>query len=344
MDKLEHYLDQVCRSIGGPKSLRQHVRQELREHLLDAAAEHKAARLSEEAALDWAVEDFGGPEEVRAGLEEAHGHRLLPVVIDRAMQWKERTMRARWLWTTWAHLALAGVIALEVLWLTFAVIFLVPKFQRLMRDGMIDRAILEEHGVAWMASFLGGLNQVGGHYTTWLLLLAVVVCGLFEWRVRSENKSFIRLSAWGTLAVGLMVAAVLTAGSLVVPYMLAAPESGRIARPFAMQQIASIDTSLAALEQALAKQDWASVQRHAGRAAEALDVLAAAGPAVGSLTPRYGPPDSEELRAQLKSAGGCLSEAREAAREKDADRVGAAVRKFRALYEPVGKAATSPRG
>ena len=40
MDKLEQYLDQVCRGIAGPRSLRQHVRQELREHLLDAAAAH----------------------------------------------------------------------------------------------------------------------------------------------------------------------------------------------------------------------------------------------------------------------------------------------------------------
>jgi hypothetical protein len=100
MDKLEHYLDQICRNIGGPKSLRQHVRQELREHLLDAAAEHRAAGLSEEKALDRAIEDFGGPEEVRSGLEETHGYRLLPVVIDKAMQWKERTMRAKWLWMT----------------------------------------------------------------------------------------------------------------------------------------------------------------------------------------------------------------------------------------------------
>jgi hypothetical protein len=96
-----------------------------------------------------------------------------------------------------------------------------------------------------------------------------------------------------------------------------------------MQQVASIDTSVAALEQALAKQDWASVQRHAGQAAETLDVRLAAGPAVGSLALRCGSPDSKELRAQLKSTGRCLSEAREAAREKDAGRVGAAVRKFR---------------
>src|SRR5438874_12916690 len=129
MDKLEHYLDQVCRSIGGPRPLRQHVRLELREHLRDAAAEYKAAGLSEEAALDKALEDFGGPEQLRSELEATHGHRLLPVVIDKAMQWKEMTMRAKWLWATWAYVALAAVIAVGVLWITFANVFLVPKFQ-----------------------------------------------------------------------------------------------------------------------------------------------------------------------------------------------------------------------
>jgi hypothetical protein len=74
MDKLEHYLDQVCRSVGGPRSLRQHIRQELREHLRDAMAEHKAAGLSEEQALDRALEEFGKPEDVRSELEATHGH------------------------------------------------------------------------------------------------------------------------------------------------------------------------------------------------------------------------------------------------------------------------------
>jgi hypothetical protein len=341
MDKLEHFLDQICRSIGGPKSLRQHVRQELREHLLDAAAEHRAVGMSEADALDRAVEDFGGPEEVRLGLEETHGHRLLPVVIDKAMQWKERTMRAKWLWTTWAHLALAGVIALEVMWLTFANIFLVPKFKKLMHDGMIDPAILEQQGWTWVASFLENLSYVGGHYTTWLLLLTIVVCGLFEWRVRSENKSFIRLSCWGTAAVGLMVIGILTAGSLVIPYQLAAPAMGRMARPFAMQQIASIDTSIAAIEQALAKKNWESIQEHANRASEALDRLVSAAPAVYSLTPEHGPPSLEELRTQLKAANGCLSEAQQAAQEKNEAQVKAAMQKFHSFYRPAGRATKS---
>src|SRR5437763_2226988 len=105
MDKLEHYLDQVCRGIGGPRALRQHVRQELREHLRDAAAEYKAAGLSEGEALDRALEDFGGPEEVRSGLGATHGHRLLPVVIGKGMRWQEGSMKAKWLWTSVAYLA-----------------------------------------------------------------------------------------------------------------------------------------------------------------------------------------------------------------------------------------------
>ena len=114
MDKLEHYLDQVCRSIGGPRPLRQHVRQELREHLLDAVALHRAAGMSEEDALSKALEEFGKPEEVRSELEATHGQRMMAVVIDKAMQWKEVTMKAKWLWTTWAYLGLAVVIVLEV--------------------------------------------------------------------------------------------------------------------------------------------------------------------------------------------------------------------------------------
>src|SRR5438105_3029435 len=101
MDKLDEYVDQVCRRMGGPRSLRQHVRQELAEHLRDAAAVHRAAGLSEEEARNLALEDFGKPDEVRTELEATHGHRLMAVVIDKAIEWKEMTMKAKWLWASW---------------------------------------------------------------------------------------------------------------------------------------------------------------------------------------------------------------------------------------------------
>src|SRR5207253_3000158 len=270
MDKLEQYLDQVCRSIGGPRSLRQHIRQELGEHLRDAVAEHRAAGMSEPEAIDRALADFGGPEQVRAELEATHGHRLLPVVIDKAMQWKEKTMKAKWLWLTWAHLMLVLVIALEVLTLTFAVMFLVPKLERIMHDGMIVRAVFNERGMRWIPAFLRNLNQVGEH-TTWIILGVALVGILFEWRVRSENKSLSRLSALGTAAMGLMVAVVLTAGALTLSFFLGLPAMDRIAAPFGIEQMASIDTSVSAIERALPKKDWEAMQENANRASRSVN-------------------------------------------------------------------------
>jgi hypothetical protein len=342
MDKLEHYLDQVCRRIGGPWSLRQHVRQELREHLLDAVAQHKAAGLSEAEALERALEEFGKAEEVRSDLEATHGQRLMAVVIDKALQWKEMTMKAKWLWMTWAHLGLAVVIVLEVLFIAFNVVFIVPRFQKLMHDGIIDPAMVEEAGASWMPAFLNGLNYVGGHYTTFLLLGAAVACGLFEWRVKSEHKPFIRLAALGTAAVGLMVVIMLMAGSLVVSFCLGVPATGRIVRPFALQQVATIDTSVSALEQALAKKDWEAMQENAERASQALGYLAKAGPAVPALARWNEPPSAEELRAHVQAASQSLAEVQQAVRDKEIGRLKTALQKLHQAFAPVREAAKRP--
>src|ERR1700722_6258166 len=223
MDKLEQYLDRVCRSVGGPRSLRQHIRQELREHLLDAVAQHRSGGLSEDAALEKALEEFGEPEDVRSELEATHGHRMMAVVIDKAMQWQEATMKAKWLWMTWAFLAVALVIALEVLFIACAVIFILPMFEKLMHDRLIDPAGLQERGMSGMPAFLIGLQGAFRKYTMWLFLLAVPACALFEWRVRSENKPFVRLSAMGPLAGGLMVGVCLTAAGLVFSFFGGGP-------------------------------------------------------------------------------------------------------------------------
>jgi len=127
-------------------------------------------------------------------------------------------MRAKWLWTTWAHLALLLVVTLEVLFITFTVLFIIPKFQRLVLDGIIDPAIVDGSNVSWMPAFLNRLRGITGPYTTFMVLGAVAAWGLFEWRVRSENKSFMRLSALGTVVVGLMMVVWLTAGSLVISF------------------------------------------------------------------------------------------------------------------------------
>src|SRR5262249_48078687 len=155
---------------------------------------------------------------------------------------------AKWLWTTWAYLGVVLVIALEVLFILFNVVFLIPKYQKLRHDGIIDPAIDEEQGVSWMHRFLTGLMAVVDHLSILYLLIPMAVWGLFEWRVKSENKPFIRLAVLGTVAVGLMVVVMLTAGSQIVSFYLGVPAVGRMTRPFAVEQVSTIDTSVSALE------------------------------------------------------------------------------------------------
>jgi hypothetical protein len=340
MDKLERYLDQVCRGIGGPRSLRQHIRRELREHLQDAAAGHRAAGRPEEEALARALEDFGGPEQVRSELEATHGHRLMTLVVDRAMQWKEMTLKARWLWASWSHLALLGVIALEVFWIAFVAYFIVPKFKHLMFLGLVDPLILDKSAVSWMPAFLGRLERAVQNAPIWALL-AAAAWGLFEWLVRGENKSFMRLSALGTAAAGLMIVIILAAGSLLIPFCLGASAAFEMARPFALQQIAIIDASVGELERGLTRQDWEAMHEQADLASRAIVRLAGPGPALHSLGSPQKPPNVEELRSQLEATNDRLREAQDAIREKDPERLKAALQKFRESYGPVREAATA---
>jgi hypothetical protein len=240
MEKLERYLDQVCRSIGGPRSMRQHLRRELREHLLDAVARQQANGLSPEAALDRALAEFGGPDEMRLELESAHGHRMVALLLDKAMQWKEMTMKAKWLWASWAYLALVLVIALEVSFITCTLLFILPKFQLFLRDGLLDPALSEQ--VPRMLGFLSSLSSFTDSYTTLLVVLAAVAWGVFEWRVRGENKPLIRISALGTVAVALMVIVWLTAASLLIPFCLGVPAKAKLTRAPSHDRISPDDT------------------------------------------------------------------------------------------------------
>lgn len=96
MRDIESYLDQVCRSIGGSKALHLHLREELREHVLETIERHKADGLDEDQAVQKALEEFGQPEAVREGLQAIYGRSLMGLVIEKAMQWKEKTMKTGW--------------------------------------------------------------------------------------------------------------------------------------------------------------------------------------------------------------------------------------------------------
>jgi hypothetical protein len=342
MDKLEQYLDQVCRRVGGPRSLRQHIRQELREHLRDAVAEHRAAGMSEEEALARALEDFGGPEEVRSELEEAHGHRLMAVVIDKAMQWKEKTMKAKWLWTTWAHLALAGVIAAEVFFITSTAVFIAPKLRMFRREGLVsfDRS---EPLIAWVPGFLEFLDWVAT-YVTWLAIPALVVCILFEWRVRSENKLLIRLSAMGTAALALFVVFVLAATAMVLPMTLVVEDLyAQIPERVVVDKEERINTSINSVEEAMTRKDWDEIQIHVRNATRAMDRLEHWGAAASALTTQHEQQRANELRAQMKTARNALGDAGRAAQGRSSADLEAAMKKFHEAYEQLQGEAKPPK-
>ncbi|MFL5340536.1 MAG: permease prefix domain 1-containing protein [Gemmataceae bacterium] len=337
MDKLEQYLDQACRGIGGPRELRQHIRRELAEHLRDAMAEHKAAGLPEEQALAKALEDFGGSEQVRSELAATHGERLMGVMIDTAIEWKEKTMRAKWLWTSWTYLAAMGLVVLEVLSLCFCNVFLVPKLKKLQHDGWLYTEDLPV--LARLSSVLRGLDWAG-EYFTWLLLGAAALWGLFEWRVRSENKPFMRLAVLGTAGVALALLFFFTAAALIIPFEAGLPNS-KITRPWAQETVAGVETAIAAMEQAQAKKDWVVVQAQSERAAQALGRLKA-GPLLQSLTAPGESPTLQELRAHQTAAKVALFDALQATKDRDSDRLTAALKKFHAAFDPIAQAAKKP--
>jgi hypothetical protein len=161
--------------------------------------------------------------------------------------------------------------------------------------------------------------------------------------VTSENKVFMRLAALGTVAVALMAMVIFIAGTLLVSFCVGAPAMGAMARPFAMEQVSSIDTSISALDEALAKTDWDSTEKHAEQASNAITRLMH-GPAIKSLTSRNQSPSAEELRADVDRASEALSDAQQAIRQKDAERAKAALAKFRKAYEPMRDAAKKPAG
>jgi hypothetical protein len=188
MDNLERYLDRVCRGVGGSASLRRHLRQELREHIQEAAERYKATGLSTDEALQKAIADFGDPAPVHQGLEDVYGRDVMGILIEKAMQWKENTMKAKWLWSGTASLMLLvaifaqGFFAFGVPWL------IVPTMKAMFKE--VGQELPEY--VGWfldLADFV-----ILGH--GWILFLVPPAAwAVFEWRFRGENKSLIRLSA-----------------------------------------------------------------------------------------------------------------------------------------------------
>ena len=342
MDKLEHYLDQVCRGIAGPKSLRQHIRRELHEHLIDAASEHEAAGMGRDEAISRALDEFGGSEQVRQELLATHGQRVMASVVEKAVQWKEKTMKAKWLWTSWAHLALAGVIAAEVALIGALVTLIVPKEKQYLNDFWIRKTEDVDAVFSWSLRWLDYLYVATDSWAWWVIPLALA-WALFEWRCRSENKTMMRLSGMGTAALMLMPAVWLTTAALVLPLaILPDMANARLPEPVVAQHLATADTAVSGLEQSLAIKDWNAALTNASHAWSAVHQLSRMGAAAPVLASESEPARSEEIRAHLDTAKRALGEAREAAWEHHGERLEAALGQWKAARGHFGAPTTRP--
>jgi hypothetical protein len=294
MDSLERYLDRVCRGLGGAASLRRHLRQELREHIAEAAERYKATGLAPDEALQKAISDFGEPGPVREGLEDVYGRDMLGILIEKAMQWKENTMKAKWLWSGTASLFLLVAIAAQ-LFFPFCLLWLVvPRMREMFKD--VGEA-LPPYALAFLQFADIAIFHYGWVYICGALL---IVWALFEWRSRSENKPLIRLSALAlvSLATSALMwwAAIVAIVPLDIVYrglLLQRPEK------VMLERMRMADEAVARLDAAV-KGANRDETLHAMRAfASALDEHEYRGSAAAGLATMMHPQLLEQIRSQM---------------------------------------------
>jgi len=251
MNEIEKYLDDVCRTLGGSHDLRQHVREELREHLEEAVEAHVAKGLPRDEAVKKAIDEFGRPEDVGKGLEGVYGHRMMALAIDKAMDWKERTMKSGWKWSFVATAGLFFVIATQVAFIMCMSTFVLPRieFWYTWYNLGSDPHVLSLSALH-AARLLGADSWVA-----WTLVgLFVAAWALFEWRSKSENKTLVRLGVGAFVAVVLMPAVWF---ATVVALANAGPPTVRgDMQPIFASRFRDADTAMADLKRAIAAENW----------------------------------------------------------------------------------------
>jgi hypothetical protein len=166
-----------------------------------------------------------------------------------------------------------------------------------------------------------------------------IIWGLFEWRVRGENKPKLRLAAMTSLSLLLFVVVATFAAIMVIPTAKAAERlNARHLEPIVAERMAALDRLVGQLEQALAKNDLSTADDLAHTAMGAANDLANTGSAASTLLTSTEPARIEALRAELDTMASSMREAWFAARISHAEQIPAAMQKFRAAYAQVKNA------
>lgn len=266
MKDIDRYLDQACRCVSGPIALRQHLREELKEHLKEAIEELVATGMSQDEATRKAIEGLGEPEMIREGLQSVYGQSVTSLFVDKAMEWKERTMKAEWKWNFAAQSGLVLIIGLTVFFIESAFLFIVP----------VVVAIHHAYDVT-LPGYLIRLIEVAGliHRTIWIW--PIVLAGgmaLFEWKCRSENKALIRTAIGVGASLVTVSLAFWVATAIVIPLV----QVGRMAidqqnESFVTAEIIAAHDSYEQLTEAMEEENWPAADEAATEVRDAYRFL-----------------------------------------------------------------------
>lgn len=203
MNDIDHYLDQACRHVNGPDSLKQHLRKELQEHLKEAIDALVAKGWSRDEATAKAIEELGEPEIIRDGMQAVYGPGITSLFVDQALKWKDKR------WHLAAQIGLVLIVVLAFLFTGFAMEYILPRLQ-------YEHA---EHGVGvpYFLQVTISVWEIGWKY--WYLgpPILLVAGGLFEWKCNSENKTLIRTF----ILVGVSLLSVCGAFWVAIAFMVA---------------------------------------------------------------------------------------------------------------------------
>jgi hypothetical protein len=214
MNDIDRYLDQACRQVNGPDSLRAHLRKELKEHLEEAIDALVGEGMSQADATAKAFEELGDPEIIRDGMESVYGPGVTSLFVDKAIKWRDRK------WHIAAQVGLGLIIASAIGCTMFMLIYVVPVLMEIHEHVGIDVP-------AVVAKTIGFSEMVWNHY--WIGLLVLIGgLGLFEWKYRSDNKAHMRtaigvcLSLLSVLAAFWIMVVVAVSFAIVTPGLASA--------------------------------------------------------------------------------------------------------------------------
>lgn len=185
MNDIDRYLDQACRQVNGPDSLRAHLRKELKEHLEEAIDALVAEGMSRDDATAKAIEDLGDPEIVRDGMESVYGTGETSLFVEQAIKWNNNR------WHRLSQICLLLVIATLPGANYFLGIMIAPKVEQIYRDlGALGVELPAYY--QWMKDAAAWIVPI--------LILLVAALGAFEWKFKSDNKTQIRTAIFAVLS------------------------------------------------------------------------------------------------------------------------------------------------